>query len=686
MALFTPRMPAIATPDLQSGGTADLCAAQCYQTTISFETGELTINRVDVVFLIDVTGSMRDERDQIVNNSVEIMNTLRDLVPDSAFGVASFADYNEFYDDVYNSGGPYGSGDDYPYRLDRDITEDTNAVRNALNGVIVLYGNDTPESNSRAVWEMQFLNWRENSKRIVIIFGDAYPHDNTGFFSSNWGVDPGRDEIGGTSDDLVFTDVVEQVADAGISFLAVNSGTDSDSVLFSSYLAEETGGQYFELSYAGDIPYVIADLVTTELSMVDQVTLRASGEYADWFTFSPEVYYEVGSHESGSFDVEICPIDGRARPGTYTIEFVVDADGTVLDTIPVTINYAGRCEGGVDLFVPDHPSDDGTVCSNVNGEPFWEGDRIVVRNEDDDFYYHQNPIYGQPNYIYTEIQNLGDMDVTGATVTLYWANPALGLFYPESWNRIGSMTIDVAAGGSTWTEPLEWSPPGSGHYCLLARVEHPDDPITREGDVPCDNNIAQRNLNILDLDTEDGTTIGEDEVVFIIVGPPDAEGGVVDIVIEKPEVPPDTEIRLIMPSDLFERWLEAGGVVDGGYVDGTEIVVDPAARETIIRDVPLEPGEQREVSLRVKAPNADPFSLTVKERVNGEDIGGNVYYYVPPDQRPQPPSRGIAGLFEDFSFEDIPVWAIVACICVALLAVVVVIAVVVVVLVRRKKK
>jgi hypothetical protein len=88
-----------------------------------------------------------------------------------------------------------------------------------------------------------------------------------------------------------------------------------------------------------------------------------------------------------------------------------------------------------------------------------------------------------------------------------------------------------------------------------------------------------------------------------------------------------------MPDDLFEDWEDRGGEVQGGRVKGDRILADPDERETIIRDVPLEPGEDEEFELEIEAPidkETEPFSVTVVERVDGRDWGGNTYYYVPP--------------------------------------------------------
>ncbi len=630
MALLAPQTQVIAAGQAQ-GGTVELCGGECLHEMITFETGkDVSADRVDVVFLMDASGSMGDELYNVQDQSVEIMEDLRDLVADSAFGAASFVDYNGFTDSQY--GELYGSGGDYPYRLDQDITTDINAVRDALNSILLENGEDWPEAYSRALWEMQFLDWQENSKRIVILFGDALPHDRA-FFGVDYGVDPGRDEIEGTADDLDIEKVVQDLIEAQIAVIGVNSNYDmEEETTFFEYVSEQTGGQYFPLSDASEIPNAVVQLVEEEISTISRLTVRATDGYQDWVVSTPESYSDVGPATFVSFEVDICP-PADALDGLHEFDLLVDGDGIALETIPISIDYSSRC-GGPDVYMGDHPDDDGSVCSNPNNEPFWMSEDMVVRNRDDGVYRHQNPIRGQTNYIYARVHNIGDENATGARVTIYWANAAIGLNWPGDWNQIGSTTVDVPVGESVQTEPLAWEPPGTrgeDHFCLLARIELDKDPIRREGDVPCDNNIAQRNLHVLDLDPDE--PVSSDEVEFTIIAPSD-ETGQIDVVVIIPGAPPGTKVSIIIPPDLFDRWQDAGGGLEGGSTEGDHIVADPDATETVIQNVPLEPGEETEVAMHIETSVNDdtaPFSITVVERVDGKDVGGNTYYYVPPE-------------------------------------------------------
>ena len=235
------------------------------------ETGEIS-DTLDVFFLFDLTGSMGGVLDSARTEANDLMTDLSALVPDSQFGAGSFMDYNGSFSHCgYSS--TYGSGIDYPYRLDQDITDDKVAVSSAIDGLILGYGNDGPESYTRALWETQFLSWRPGAQRVVVIFQDNVPHDcNLGAFAgctSTTGTDPGIDEIVGTVDDLNWIDTAALLKAQGITVISVDTGsanTCRDSVW--GYMANETGGIN---AYLGE------DFTDTIVSLVGEVIIKCDG-------------------------------------------------------------------------------------------------------------------------------------------------------------------------------------------------------------------------------------------------------------------------------------------------------------------------------------------------------------------------------------------------------------------------
>src|SRR5205807_2562115 len=138
-------------------------------------------------------------------NAVSIIQDIRRANPNTAFGVASFGDY--------------GSTDPV-WTLDQDITQDTAQVVAGLGRIRMLDGGDYPEEYSRALYEMLFLNWRLGSQRYVVLFGYA-PAQDPDVFANNLGIDPGRDGVPGTSDDLRYRDVVRQLVAAKITVIGI---------------------------------------------------------------------------------------------------------------------------------------------------------------------------------------------------------------------------------------------------------------------------------------------------------------------------------------------------------------------------------------------------------------------------------------------------------------------------------
>ena len=333
---------------------------------------------------------------------------------------------------------------------------------------------------------------------------------------------------------------------------------------------------------------------------------------------------------------------------TKTISNLWSFGQSEAEVIPTVVARATP-EGprAVDVMVRDHINDDGSVPSNPNGEPFWMSPDVIVRHQADgrsgetDF---QNPTFGQTNYIYVTVRNIGTQDASNVRVNVYWGDPALLLAWPDSWNFIGAATVDVSAGGRSVTPEIAWTNlPSPGHRCLLVRLESDQDPIRDEGNVPGDNNIAQRNLHILELPRGADPSTGSEDVEAIAVGPPNAETAQVDIAVQYPDLPPGAQLIIRLERDLFDRWMQAtGGDVVNGTVRGEEIVAT-GPDETIIRGLPLNPGEQAPITLHIDAPTADPFSFQVVERVNGVDTGGNVYWHTAllPEPTPETGDDGV---------------------------------------------
>jgi hypothetical protein len=226
---------------------------------------------LDVVFAFDLTGSMTPVLESAKSNSTTLMSQIAGLVPNSAFGVCSFADYLGTYG-ACGYEGVFGELDDFPWRLDQDVTTTTTLVSDAINRLALTQGlgGDPPEAYARALYETQFLGWRPNARRIVVIFEDELPHDcNLDFygcgmdmgFECSTGVDPGRDGIVGTADDLTWQRVAADLRAAGVAVIAVQSATAIATYQKTwGYMTDQTGGKLVLLG--SDFVRTITDAVT----------------------------------------------------------------------------------------------------------------------------------------------------------------------------------------------------------------------------------------------------------------------------------------------------------------------------------------------------------------------------------------------------------------------------------------
>lgn len=319
-----------------------------------------------------------------------------------------------------------------------------------------------------------------------------------------------------------------------------------------------------------------------------------------------------------------------AGGGSTTISDLWSFGESEASVIPTFVAGGGGTGGGetatisVDVWAKDSPEDDGSTPSSALNPAWWTSPDIIVRHNPDGIHIHQNPIAGQTNYIYLNLRNSGLTEAHNVRATLYWANAALGLFWPTSWTEIGAINATIPASGDIWNLPLEWVPTVSGHVCLLLRLEHPEDPITAEGDIPADNNIAQRNVHVLDYPRSLFNPIASGVIEAIAVGAPD--GGQVDIRVQITGGEGQVNASIELPPDLMQRWQEAGGTVEGGTVEGDRIIVSDLG-ETVIRKLPLEPGEEAPIKVHIDGPTQRRYVISVLEEVDGQAVGGNAYVY-----------------------------------------------------------
>jgi len=218
---------------------------------------------VDVLFLLDVTGSMGDEIAQLTATIAEVSERLGALEqrPDIRFGMTLFRDEGDlFVTSTY------------------DFTSDIGSFRDALDGVVADGGGDTPEAVDEAfAAALAEPSWRDPGTTVQLMFlvGDAAPQV-------------------GRQVEQPYTTSILRAAERGITVHAIAaSQTDDPAEVAFRHIAQGTGGRFVFLAYgaAGSATGASTDIASTdyeELSL-DDLVVRLVGEELAALTGTPFV-------------------------------------------------------------------------------------------------------------------------------------------------------------------------------------------------------------------------------------------------------------------------------------------------------------------------------------------------------------------------------------------------------------
>jgi hypothetical protein len=115
-------------------------------------------NGSDILFLIDKTGSMANDIEDVKKNLNKIIDQVKEL-KDVRLAVANYGDKNVDGPGWFNS---------------VDLTKDYQQIRNYVNRMKVSDGGDYPESVYDGIAaSINDLNWRKNAKKMILVIGDA---------------------------------------------------------------------------------------------------------------------------------------------------------------------------------------------------------------------------------------------------------------------------------------------------------------------------------------------------------------------------------------------------------------------------------------------------------------------------------------------------------------------------------
>ncbi len=122
------------------------------------------VGDLDLVFLVDETGSMGSYIAQVKARLLELVDTLRasPLARTLRLGLVTFRDHPPQESSFVSRSVP--------------LTEDIEAIRRAVASMNAAGGGDGPEALTDGLVDLVRLDWRPNAARVAVLVGDAPPH------------------------------------------------------------------------------------------------------------------------------------------------------------------------------------------------------------------------------------------------------------------------------------------------------------------------------------------------------------------------------------------------------------------------------------------------------------------------------------------------------------------------------
>ncbi|MFQ5858587.1 MAG: hypothetical protein ACE5LU_23555 [Anaerolineae bacterium] len=341
----------------------DLCPGEIFHFQFTIYLPR-TPAKGDIILAFDTTNSMQGVIHAAQENAIRIMDDLNGLISDVHFGVIDIEDYPL---------DPYGESGNEAYRLRQPLTSNRDAVRAAIEALWANGGGDLPEAYTRAIHEAHAdprIGWRDNARRLLLIFGDSAPHDdalNEGIPSPpyrppwDWDwetglppsfLDPGRDGVPGTSDDLDFQTELAALTEHNITLLSVVTSSTfpqpdhSELVTYWNAWAARTGGKAVPLWNASELPELIRDIVEdTIVGVIKRLALHAEPEYyRSWVYSDPAEITDIPVPSDGPYSflgrVEVPP---DIPAGTYRFRIIALGDGINYGEKPVEITVPKEC-------------------------------------------------------------------------------------------------------------------------------------------------------------------------------------------------------------------------------------------------------------------------------------------------------------------------------------------------------
>lgn len=260
------------------------------------------VNQADIVFVLDVTGSMGNEIDEVKNRVVEFADNLEKNGIDYRLGMVTFLDEIE---SIF------------------DFTSDVFQFKEYLTEQYAHGGGDGPENSLEALMNATFFDFRSSANRIVVWITDAEYHNRTQY---------------------TLNDVIEGMLANGIQVHCV--GTTDFQTQYYDQLIMNTGGNFYDIN--GNFRDILLDISKMQSSGKYILTVSQPTTQPDEITV--EVHYAGlgGSQKASLSNLKIASgIDETqlvCYPNPFTSNTTIRVENPLMLKAKIELyDYTGRC-------------------------------------------------------------------------------------------------------------------------------------------------------------------------------------------------------------------------------------------------------------------------------------------------------------------------------------------------------
>jgi Mg-chelatase subunit ChlD len=195
--------------------------------------------RVEVVFCLDTTGSMKGLLDRAKEKIWSISNAIAGAKPspEVKIGLVAFRD----------------RGDDYITKV-FDLTDDLDEIHARLKEFKAAGGGDIPESVNEALdVAVNKIKWStdDDTLRILFLVGDAPPHMDY-------------------PDDVKYPVTCKKACEKGIVINTIQCGNDADCTKYWQDISRKAEGAYVQISQQGGVRTVVATPFDKDLAAINE--------------------------------------------------------------------------------------------------------------------------------------------------------------------------------------------------------------------------------------------------------------------------------------------------------------------------------------------------------------------------------------------------------------------------------